>query len=181
MLTTSEILFRVLIVLALGLFVTDTGAARQKESGNQNNIYITEWARLKHQAELGDPDALFSLGNYYYKPPRGSSFRRNLKKSAEYYFQAGIRQNAAAQYNLALMLHGGLGVNKNLVESYVWFKLASVNPSPVAKHVNQVSAEAAATLKDEMSTDEILIADQKLAFYNQIMSEKRYRMAKFPE
>jgi hypothetical protein len=155
--------------------------AGQKEFGNQNNIYITEWARLKHQAELGDPDALFVLGNYYFKPPRGSSFRKNLSKSAEYYFQAAIRNNAAAQYNFAFMLHKGLGVPQDDLESYIWFKLASLNPSPVAKHVNQLSREVAITLEASLSKLHLELATKKLKEYQDNIDKKRYRQIKYPD
>ena len=180
MLHIAYIWCRILAVCLLSLLVFIGNAAGQKEFGNQNNVYMTEWARLKHQAEVGDPNALFTLGNYYYKPPRGSSFRQNLKKSAEYYFQAGIRENAAAQYNFAFMLHKGLGVSKNLLESYVWFKLASINPSPVAKHINQQSKDVAATLQVDLNQQQLDEADKKIEYYTKIIKEKRYRAAKFP-
>lgn len=181
MLRIGESWLLFLLILASSVFVLDLDAAGQKEFGSQNNVYLTEWARLKHQAELGDPDALFTLGNYYLKPPLGSQFRKNLKKSAGYYFQAGIRGNAAAQYNLAYMLHNGLGMSKNIVESYVWFNLASLNPSPVAKHINQLSKDVAITLREDMTEEEIQQADAQIEFYKKLMAEKRYRMAKFPE
>ena len=181
MLRIGDIWFLLIIVFISLLLKTGSVSAGQKEFGNQNNIYLTEWARLKHQAELGDPDAFFVLGNYYFKPPRGSNFRKNLKKSAEYYFQAGIRENAAAQYNLAFMLHKGLGVSQNIVESYVWFRLASINPSPVAKHINQLSKDVAVTLEAEMTEQQLSDANKKIESYIRIMAEKRYRLAKFPE
>lgn len=171
---------QILIVLCSLLFFNSTEAARHKEFGTRNNVYLTEWARLKHQAELGDPDALFVLGNYYYQPPEGSSFRKNLKKSAEFYFRASIRGNAAAQYNFAFMLHKGLGVTQNVTGSYVWFKLAAINPSPVAKHINQLSGKVVATLEIEMDEKQLLAANEKVDFYTQLINEKRFRAAKFP-
>jgi len=155
-------------------------AAKQSEFNAQKNIYATEWARLKHQAELGNPDALFTLGNYYYQPPKGSTFRKNLKKSAEFYFRAGIRGNAAAQYNFGYMLHEGLGVTKNVVESYAWFKLASLNQSPVAKHINQVSTKAIVTLEKQLAPASLAQAKKRVKFYVDVIEKKRYRRAKFP-
>jgi hypothetical protein len=155
-------------------------AARHKEKGNQNNIYLTEWARLKHQAELGDPDALFILGNYYYQPPKGSGFRKNLKESAKYYFKASVRGNANAQYNMAIMFLNGYGVKQDSIHAYAWFKIASVNTSPVAKHLIQKSAGAAQTLKDRMDESMLSAGTDKVDFYLRIIAEKRYREAKFP-
>lgn len=168
-----------LIVFCLSLTLTQVNAARHKESGAQSNIYLTDWARLKHQAELGDPDALFVLGNYYFKPPKGSSFRKNYKKSAEFYFKAGIRGNASAQYNLALMLYEGVGVEKNEVESYVWFKLASNNKSLVAKNINRASTEAFMTLEKKFDIASISQAKKQIDFYSDIIDNKSYRKAIF--
>jgi TPR repeat protein len=181
LLRIGDIWFLLIIVFISLLLKTGSVSAGQKEFGNQNNIYITEWARLRHQAELGDPDALFVLGNYYFKPPRGSSFRKNLNKSAEYYFQSAIRKNAAAQYNFAFMLHKGLGVQQNTLESYVWFKIASLNPSPVAKHVNQLSRDVVATLELDMDKAQIELANQKLKEYQENIDKKRYRQLKYPD
>ncbi len=162
------------------LFCHFANAASDEEFGIRNNIYLSDWARLKHQAELGDPAALFILGNFYYKPPKGSSFRTNLKMSAEYYFKSGIRGNAAAQYNLALMLHNGLGVKPDTVESYAWFKLASLNQSPVAKHINQVSARAVESIETQIDNKTLSLAKKRVGFYLNIIDKKLYRKAQFP-
>jgi len=169
-----------IFIVFCSLFCNYAGAASNKEFGTQNNIYLSDWARLKHQAELGDPAALFVLGNFYYQPPKGSSFRTNLKKSAEYYFKSGIRGNAAAQYNLALMLHNGLGVEQNTIESYAWFKLASINQSPVAKHINRVSAEAVIAIEAQLDVKVLALAKSRVDFYINIIDKKLYRKAQFP-
>ncbi|MGB0494987.1 MAG: tetratricopeptide repeat protein [Kangiellaceae bacterium] len=156
-------------------------AGKLSESGAHKSIYVTEWAKLKHKAEIGDPEALFALGNYYYAPPKGSSFRQNYLMSADFYFQSGIRGNASAQYNLALMFHRGTGVKSNYIQSYAWFKLASNNQSPVAKHVNLVSSQAVETLEIELNEEELIEAKKLAEFYKGIIASKRYRDAKFPK
>ncbi len=171
---------QIFIIFCALLLSNHADAARHKEFGTQNNIYMSDWARLKHQAELGDPEALFILGNYYYQPPKGTNLRKNLKKSAEFYFKAGIRGNASAQYNFALMLHQGIGVKKSVIESYAWFKLASTNSSPVAKHINQVSGKAAAAIEEQLDAETLEQAKQKFDFYTNIIDNKNYRKAKFP-
>jgi hypothetical protein len=176
---TGNISVQILAFCAFSLFFGDVEAARHKDFGSQNNIYLTDWARLKHRAELGDPDALFILGNYYFKPPKGNGFRKNLKKSAEYYFKSAVRGNAAAQYNFALMLHNGFGVNKSAFESYVWFKLASLNESPVAKHVNQESAKIVIRLETLMKKEVLVEAGKKVVLYGELIKNKRYRSIKF--
>jgi len=170
-----------LALAASMLICLNLQAGKLSEPGVHKSIYVTEWAKLKHRAEIGDPEALFALGNYYYEPPKGSSFRQNYIKSAEFYFQSGIRGNASAQYNLAIMFHRGIGVASNYIQSYAWFKLASTNQSPVAKHVNLVSSQAVETLEPELTPEELFKAKELAQFYKKVVSNKRYRDAKFPE
>lgn len=168
-------------LLVSWFFSAGVDAARLKEFNSQKNVYVTEWSKLKHQAELGDPDALFALGNFYFEPPQGSSFRQNYKKAAELYFQASIRENPSAQYNVALMLYRGLGFKQNLIESYSWFYLASINPSPVARHINRKTETIVAQLKSEFSPEELQAAEERIANYQQLINAKRYRDAELPE
>ncbi|WP_196139088.1 tetratricopeptide repeat protein [Aliikangiella sp. G2MR2-5] len=154
--------------------------ASSRELGSQKNVYVTEWSKLKHKAELGDPQALFLLGNFYFEPPKGSSFRRNYKKAAELYFQSSIREYPSAQFNTAIMLHRGLGFKADKVESYVWFYFASTNDSPVAKHINKKTRDIVEQLKTELSSDELKQADERIAFYKKIFENKRYRDARIP-
>jgi len=170
-----------LVLAASMLICLNLQAGKLSEAGAHKSIYVTEWAKLKHKAEIGDPEALFALGNYYYEPPKGSSFRQNYLKSAEFYFQSGIRGNASAQYNLAIMFHRGIGVTSNYIQSYAWFKLASNNQSLVAKHVNLVSSQAVETLESELTAVELVKAKELAQAYKEIVSNKRYRDAHFPE
>ncbi|MFT6732071.1 MAG: TPR repeat protein [Polaribacter sp.] len=170
-----------LVLAASMLICQNLHAGKLSESGAHKSIYVTEWAKLKHKAEIGDPEALFALGNYYYEPPKGSSFRQNYLKSAEFYFQSGIRGNASAQYNLALMFHRGVGVASNYIQSYAWFKLASSNQSPVAINTNLVSSQALETLESELTAKELIKAKELAQAYKEIVSNKRYRDAKFPD
>ncbi len=179
-----EILLNKVLFLVV-LFISSTYcdysfAGRAKEFGNNKNVYVTEWSKLKHQAELGDPEALFTLGNYYFEPPKGSNFRRNYKKAGDLYFQASLRQNASAQYNVALMLHKGLGFDIDIIESYVWFYLASTNDSPVAKHINQKTSQVVEQLRSEFNAQQLSDADSRIKFYQSIIKSKRYRDARLP-
>lgn len=162
------------------MFSLAVDAERLREFTSQKNVYVTEWAKLKHRAELGDPEALFVLGNFYFDPPKGSSFRRNYKKAAEYYFEASLRDYPAAQYNVAIMLHQGLGFKKDTTESYAWFYIASVNANPVAKHINNKTAVIVEQLKAEMPQEQLSKAQAKIESYQGIIKSKRYRDAKLP-
>ncbi len=168
------------LVLFVVLLVFPVQSVKSREVGGQKNVYVTEWSKLKHQAEQGDPQAMFVLGNFYFKPPEGSSFRRNYKKAAELYFQSSLRQYPSAQYNTALMLHQGLGFKKDRIESFVWFYFASVNQSPVAKHINKKTTDIVSQLKGEMSPEDLAKAEQRITFYKGIFKSKRYREARTP-
>jgi hypothetical protein len=159
----------------------NANAGRSREFSNDQNVYITEWSKLLHKAELGDPDALFSLGNFYFKPPTGSNFRQNYKKAGDFYFKASLRNNASAQYNIALMLHNGFGFKVNILESYVWFYLASTNNSPVAKRINRKTAQIVQQLKAGFTQEQLNIAEQKIKFYQKVIKTKRFRDARLPE
>lgn len=168
-------------IVTMLLPLTYLDAAKHSEFNAQRNIYATTWARLKHQAELGDPDALFTLGSYYYEPPKGSSFRKSLKKASQFYFESALRKNAAAQYNFAYMLHQGLGVKKDLIEAYAWFTIASKNESTVAKQVKRVSNNAIKLLKQQLTKEELQGAKERILFLTEVITSERYRRAKYPE
>jgi len=163
------------------LFFSSVEASRLGVYSSKTNMYTTAWARLKHQAEQGNSNALFTLGSYYYQPPKGSHIKKNLKKSAEFYFKAAIRGNAAAQYNFAILLNKGLGVTINFEESYVFFKLASKNESPVAMHTNLVASKSVKLLEGKFDVKAFKRIKEKIEHYEYIIEKKSYRKAKFPK
>ncbi|MET1255196.1 tetratricopeptide repeat protein [Aliikangiella maris] len=174
-------LWYIFFLLFTSLLPYSASAEGVREFASQKNVYVTEWSKLKHRAELGDPEALFVLGNFYFDPPKGNGFRRNYKKASEFYFQASLRDYAAAQYNIALMLHQGLGFKKDILESYVWFFLASTNTSPVAKHINTKTGVIVQQLEQQLSSTELVEAKERIKHYQKIIKSKRFRDAKMPE
>jgi len=167
------------VVAGFLLAILPVNASRHKESGNPYYIYTSEYAKLRHKAQLGDPNALFVLGNYYYKPPQGTIFKKNFRKSVEFYFKAGLRGNPAAQYNYAFMLSRGQGIAKNLLESYIWFRLAEQNESIVGKHINDLSKIAVDSIGKQLTKVQKVLAEKKIQFYAKAISEKRYNRIKF--
>jgi len=154
--------------------------AKGREISGHKNVYVTEWSKLKHNAELGDPQAMFALGNFYFEPPKGSSFRRNYKKAAELYFQSSLREYPSAQYNIAIMLHRGLGFRADKIESYVWFYFASVNQSPVARGINSKTSAIVGQLEEELTPEQLEDAQKRIKFYQGVFDSKRYREARIP-
>ncbi|NVJ50234.1 MAG: sel1 repeat family protein [Gammaproteobacteria bacterium] len=145
------------------------------------SIYFTQLGHLKHQAELGDPNAQFLLGNLYLSPPSDTSVRQNLPKAAEYYFQAAVRDHAGAQYNLGVMYFRGTGVAESKMMASVWFTLAANNQSPVAKNVKKNAQTSLIDLNATLSSDEKQQAKQWLDTISKWIREQNYRLARLPE
>ncbi|PWK52983.1 tetratricopeptide repeat protein [Pleionea mediterranea] len=154
------------------------GTSNHRQGGT--SIYFTQLGHLKHQAELGDPNAQFLLGNLYLSPPQDTSIRKNLPKAVEYYFQAAIRNHAGAQYNLGVMYYRGSGVAENKMMASVWFSLAANNTSPAAKNVKRNAQKSLKDLTDLLSADDRALSDAWILQVREWIEKKNYRMAKLP-
>lgn len=77
-------------------------------------------AMYKKAAELGDPAGICNLGisHLHAEPPM-------LKEAVKCFYQAASGGNVRAQYNLALCLHQGRGVDRNLPEAAKWYLRAA--------------------------------------------------------
>lgn len=169
--------YGILILLLICSF-SSVGSSSYRQGGT--SIYFTQLGHLKHQAELGDPNAQFLLGNLYLSPPKDTSIRQNLSKAVEYYFQAAIRNHAGAQYNLGVLYYRGSGVAENKMMASVWFKLAAENKSPVAKNVKRNAQTSLQDLQQTMSQEEKQEAGKWLSTFSDWITSKNYRGAKLP-
>lgn len=168
----------ILVVLLIGNLVY-AGSTNYRQGGT--SIYFTQLGRLKHQAELGDPNAQFLLGNLYLAPPKDTSIRQNLVKAVEYYFQAAIRNHAGAQYNLGVLYYQGSGVDESKMMASVWFKLAANNQSPVAKNVKKNAKSSLDDLASVLDEQDKQRAEEWLSKVKQWIESKNYRLAKLPQ
>lgn len=77
-------------------------------------------ALYRKAAELGDPAGQLNLGISYLQaePP-------NMKEAMKWLNQASVGGNVRAQYQLALCLHQGKGVDQNLAEAARWYLRAA--------------------------------------------------------
>jgi len=78
------------------------------------------------------------------------------------------------------MLYRGLGFKVDLVESYTWFYLASINNSPVAKRINRKAAAIVTQLKSELNVQQLEEAEKRIETYLKIIKSKRFRDARLP-
>lgn len=111
-------------------------------TGPYTYIYIADWSRLRHQAELGDPDALFRMGNLYYSPPEASGISQSYRKAFLAFYEASLRQHATAQHNVGAMYINGDYVAHDLVEGFAWMLVAAGNGDHAGKRkVKQFAPE----------------------------------------
>lgn len=81
-------------------------------------------ASLTLQAEKGDPDAQFSLGNRYLN---GEGVDQDNFAALRWFTLAAESGNANAQYNIAVMYLNGIGVIKDPAQAVTWFVRAAEN------------------------------------------------------
>lgn len=104
-------------------------------------------------ADKGDTESQFRLGNIYLN---GDGVPIDYKKAFEWYEKAALRGHADAQFSLGLMYDKGhIGIPKNNVNAYAWYKLSSEQGLEDAKR-NFTSVE------NLMTTSEIERANRKL-------------------
>lgn len=115
----------ILFYISSNLLVNKAYAVGHKPNGHQ--MYYSEWSRLKHQAEKGDPHAQFQWANTLCSPPNNSGISQNYSLAATWYYQSALRGYLAAQHNLGLMFLHGQGVSPNSALAYSWFMVASEN------------------------------------------------------
>ena len=118
---------RLFIALGMALMVMTEASAIDflHGQGPVSNVYIAEWSKLRHSADMGDVNAQFQLPNFYYEPPEHSSLPKSYLKAAKYYRLAAEQNHAPSQHNLGVLLLKGQGVERDWVEAYAWFSLAA--------------------------------------------------------
>jgi TPR repeat protein len=97
-----------------------------------------DFENTQKQAEAGNPEAQFTMGQYY---ERGDNFDpevmksrahedyfvpQDYKKAHNWYLMSAKQGHAAAQYHLAMLYHQGwFGIKQNHKKAYAWASLAS--------------------------------------------------------
>lgn len=76
-------------------------------------------ALYQRAAELGDPSAQYNLGISFLQDPQ------NEKVGIKWLYQASFAGHVRAQYQLAICLHRGVGVNCNLQQAAKWYLKAA--------------------------------------------------------
>lgn len=134
------------LIFVLSMMLTASGVRADGEdlsrTGPYTYIYIADWSKLRHQAEMGDPDALFRMGNLYYAPPEASGISQSYRRAFLAFFEASLRKHATAQHNVGAMYINGDYVAHDLVEGYAWMLVAASNGDHAGKRkVKQFASE----------------------------------------
>lgn len=93
----------------------------------RENIYIRPYAEVRHNAELGDPQAQFSMGYVYYKAgqdPNVQGVNRDFRRAARWFRRAAVQGHSGAQYNMGVLHLHGHGVEQDPVTAYAWLRRA---------------------------------------------------------
>lgn len=83
------------------------------------SAYSNDIDELIKQANNGDAEAQYNLGDIYYY---GKSTNTDYEKAIYYYKLSAEQGNLYAQHNLGTMYYFGTGVPKNLSIAKEWFK-----------------------------------------------------------
>ncbi|MDG1580630.1 tetratricopeptide repeat protein [Pseudomonas sp. GOM6] len=103
-------------------------------------------------AKLGDAQAQYELGEFYYN---GQRTQPDLPKARYWFEQSSLQGNADAQLRLGNMFLHGESVPPNKVQAYIVLKMAAVNGSDEAMdNADQVA--------EQMPREELQVASQVL-------------------
>ncbi len=92
-------------------------AARQEIARQQDPV-----AKLRADAEQGDPSSQFQLGWRY---ETGSGVEQDYAKAADWFQKAAEQGDPSAQNNLGVLFRDGVGVQKDTVQAYAMFWIAA--------------------------------------------------------
>ena len=111
-----------------------------------------ELVKLFQAAKQGDAAAQERVGRLYLDGPERA---RDERKAFYWTRRAALSGDSNAQIMLAQMYEKGRGVTHNMIGAYVWYSVAATSGSQPAR-------EALNRLKRDLSSDEIIAAEQRL-------------------
>ena len=116
---------KIIILVVMLLVPASTFAAGDYEDGwaaIDRGDYATALKKWHPLAEMGFPEAQFSLGVMYEK---GQGVRQDFEQALTWYRKAAEKEFAAAQYNLGVMYLHGQGVQQDFNQAARWFSDAA--------------------------------------------------------
>ncbi len=114
------------LLLVILYSLCPAGAFAYDSDGNLDSADI---ARLRVQADKGDPEAQYDLGEAYLK---GEGVVQSEKEAAKWYYRSAMQGYVDGQIAMGFVYRGGNGMQMDKVLSYMWFDLATKNGSSEA-------------------------------------------------
>lgn len=109
--------------------------------------------RCTEAAQLGDSQAQYELGDFYYQ---GKRIEQDFDRALAWLEEASLQGHPTAQYRLGLMHYQGEGVTRNLAQAFIILKMSAVNGEDAAM-------DASDRIALQMNEEELQIATQLLS------------------
>ena len=109
---------------------TSNSSNKAKNKAAVKDSVQNDLQSLIRNAEQGDADAQYYLGNCYYN---GEGVERDYRKAVYWYTKAAEQGNADAQCNLGTCYFWGNGVVKDLKKAVYWFNKAAAQGVQIPK------------------------------------------------
>ena len=157
------------LALSLTASVVSAGPGpgdRQSDGLPYQYIYLADFAKLRHEAEKGNPEALFQLGVMHYDPPESSGVSQSYRRAFVLFYEAALRGHGTAQHNVGAMYWNGDHVAQNPVEGYAWFKIAALTGDAagirkVKRHAGDLSQAQLEAVTERLPVLQAILAKAK--------------------
>ncbi|MEO6421741.1 MAG: tetratricopeptide repeat protein [Candidatus Nitrotoga sp.] len=116
--------------------------------------YINAEKCFSKAAKLGDPEAQFCLGDMY---NNGYGVAKDERKAVALFRRSAEQRFAPSQINLGVMYSQGHGVEQDLIEAYMWLKIAgrAVDEEGGELAVDEDGRDLLEVVEEQMSSGQI--------------------------
>lgn len=112
-----------------------------------DTLYDERFRRWTEQAESGDADAQYKLGNAYL---RGTEVARDFDAAAEWFEKAAAQAHVKSHYKLGYLYYEGKGVKANYEKAYRHLRRAAQNEySPAQFYLGKLYADGKGVEQDD--------------------------------
>lgn len=146
-----------------GYWPAQIGIGELYEQGlgvRQDYYRAQEWYALATRLSR-DPEAYFKVGEGYF---RGRGRGQDYGMAMPYYLTAAKQGHPVAQFIIGSMYEAGWGVERDLIEAWVWYKQALPNAARLAAYQADYDVAAAlARIEKHMNQSQISVASRRVA------------------
>lgn len=117
-LSLRSVALTLLLVMFSGVVVCRAALAYDDVPTSED---IAQWLI---EANKGDPEAQFNLGEAYLK---GEGVKKDEQVAAQWYYKSAMQDYPPAEFAMGFVYRGGGGIPMDKILSYMWFDLAAKN------------------------------------------------------